>query len=104
MGVPPLSPRERRAALDKSVAVRRERAEVKHALKQAGVSLAEVLASDCEAVRTMRVHDLLVSLPGVGKIRALKILTELEISRTRRIQGLGVRQRTRLLARFTSAC
>jgi hypothetical protein len=50
--LPPLSPEQRRAALDKAVAAR---AEVKDALKHGRLSLCEVLASDCEAVRKMTV-------------------------------------------------
>lgn len=99
MPVPPLTPQQRRAASDKSAAVRRERAEVKDALKHARISLAEVLASESEVIRRMPVRTLLASLPGIGKVRAEKLLAELEISAFRRVQGLGARQRERLLAR-----
>ncbi|MER6076129.1 integration host factor, actinobacterial type [Streptomyces sp. NPDC001817] len=101
MALPPLTPEQRRAALDKAAAARTERAEVKEALKHGKMSLSEALASDSEAVRKMTVHALLASLPGIGKARAHKLLTELEISDRRRIQGLGFRQRERLLARFS---
>ncbi|MGW6257695.1 integration host factor, actinobacterial type [Streptomyces sp. NPDC055085] len=101
MALPPLGPEQRRAALDKASAARKERAEVKKALKHGKLSLGETLASDSEAVRKMTVHTLLASLPGIGKVRAQKLLTELEISDRRRIQGLGFRQRERLLERFS---
>jgi len=48
----------------------------------------------------MRVVELLESFAGVGKIRALAMLERLQISQTRRIQGLGVAQRQSLLKEF----
>jgi hypothetical protein len=100
MTVPALSPEQRRAALDKAAAVRRERAEVKEALKRGRLSLREVLATESQAVRKMPVRALLESLPDIGKVRADKLLAELEISESRRIRGLGVQQRDRLLERL----
>ncbi|MFF7250704.1 integration host factor, actinobacterial type [Embleya sp. NPDC008237] len=100
MAVPPLTPEERRAALAKAAAVRSERAEVREALKRGRLSLGEVLAADSDAVRRMPVRALLESLPGVGKARAARLLAELEISERRRVRGLGVQQRNRLLERF----
>ncbi|MGH3565272.1 MAG: integration host factor, actinobacterial type [Pseudonocardia sp.] len=98
--LPPLTLEQRRAALDKAAAARTERAEVKEALKQGKTSLREVLASDSEAIRKMPVHSLFASLPGIGKVRAQKLLTELGISDSRRVRGLGSQQRERLLDRF----
>ena len=43
---------------------------------------------------------LLESLPGVGKVKAQEIMTELEIAPTRRLRGLGDRQRKALLEKF----
>ncbi|MGW9033132.1 integration host factor, actinobacterial type [Streptomyces sp. NPDC055722] len=100
MALPPLSPEQRRAALDKAAAARKERAEVKEALKHGKLSLREVFASDSEAIRKMPVRALLEALPDIGKVRAQKILTELEISESRRVRGIGIQQRERLLERF----
>ncbi|NUK23498.1 integration host factor, actinobacterial type [Streptomyces lunaelactis] len=100
MALPPLSPEQRLAALDKAAAARRERAAVKDALKHGKSSLREVLGSDSAAIRKMPVRALLESLPDIGKVRAQKILTELEISESRRVRGLGIQQRERLLERF----
>lgn len=100
MALPPLSPEQRRAALDKAAAARRERAAVKDALKHGKASLREVLGSESEAIRKMPVRALLESLPDIGKVRASKLLAELEISESRRVRGLGIQQRERLLERF----
>lgn len=101
MALPPLSPEQRRAALEKAAAARKERAEVRDALKHGRLSLAEVLTSDSEAVRKMPVRTLIESLPDIGKVRAQKVLNELEISDSRRVRGLGIQQKERLLERFT---
>ncbi|WP_405775338.1 hypothetical protein [Streptomyces sp. NBC_01538] len=50
----------------------------------------------------MPVRALLESLPGIDKGRTHKILTELKISESRRVRGLGIQQRERLLERFTA--
>ncbi|MER6977859.1 integration host factor, actinobacterial type [Streptomyces carpinensis] len=102
MALPPLSPEQRRAALDKATAARKVRAEVRDALKHGRMSLADVLASDSEAIRKMPVRTLLESLPDIGKVRAQKLIAEIGISDSRRIQGLGIQQRVRLLERFAS--
>lgn len=98
--LPPLTPEQRRAALEKAAAARTERAKVKEGLKNGTLALREVLTSDSEAIRKMPALSLLASLPGIGKVRAQKFLDELEISGSRRVRGLGSQQRERLLERF----
>jgi ribosomal protein S13 len=39
-------------------------------------------------------------MPGVGKARAQRIMERLEISPTRRVRGLGAKQRTALEREF----
>lgn len=92
MSLPPkLTPEERRAALEKAKASRQRRAQVKSQVRLGELSIAEVLelAKSDEVVAKMRVLELLESKSGVGKIRATSILEKLNISPTRRIQGLG---------------
>jgi guanylate kinase len=103
MAIPPkLTAEQRRAALAKSTASRQVRAAIKARVKSGDLSLSAVLelAQNDEAVAKMRVAELLESFSGVGKVRALAILERLEISLTRRIQGLGVAQRQNLLREF----
>lgn len=52
-----------------------------------------MLNSDDPIASRMKVSTLIESLPGYGKAKAAKIMEELGISATRRVQGLGVRQR-----------
>ncbi|MFC8015441.1 integration host factor, actinobacterial type [Streptomyces cinereoruber] len=90
-------------ALKKAVAVRKERGEILAQLKDGKVSLKDVLVREDAVVRKVSVRRLLESLPGIGKVRAAQLLDELGISETRRVQGLGPRQKERLLELFTPA-
>ena len=102
MALPPLTPEQRAAALEKAAAARRARAELKARLKANGTSLADVLRSGDtdEAIGKMKVEALLEALPGVGKVRAQRIMERLEISPSRRVRGLGAKQREALTREF----
>jgi hypothetical protein len=103
---PTLTPEQRQAALEKAAAARRQRAEVKDKLKIGSLSLGELFeqADDRdgsgEMLAKLKVVSVLESLPGVGKVRARNIMSELEISESRRLRGLGANQRKALLERF----
>ncbi len=94
MALPPLTPEQRQAALDKAAAARRERAEVKNRLKHSGGSLAEVLDEGHrnEVIAKMKVLDLLQAMPGLGRVRARQLMDRIGIAETRRVRGLGVKQ------------
>lgn len=102
MVLPQLTPEQRAAALEKAGQARKARAELKERLKRGGTDLKQVLAdsSSDEVLGKMKVSALLESMPKVGKVKAQEIMTELEIAPTRRLRGLGDRQRKALLARF----
>ena len=101
MPLPPsLSPEQRQAALEKAAVARRARAELKERLKMGSTSLAEVLdqSERDEMVGKIKVLAVLESLPGLGKVKARRVLEDCEISETRRLQGLGSKQREKLFA------
>lgn len=102
MALPPkLSEEARAKALAKAAEARQMRAEVRASIKSGKLSFSEVLKrSDEPIVGRMRVITLLESLPGYGKAKATKLMTELDISESRRVQGLGDRQRALLLDRL----
>ena len=104
MQPPQLSPEDRARALAKAGAARKRRAEVKAQIKNGKYSLGQVfeLSKSDEAVAKMRVFELLESISGVGKVRARSVMERLNISPTRRIQGLGAKQLPALLAEFAS--
>lgn len=103
MALPPLTPEQRQAALDKAAAARRERAEIKNRLKNSGASLIDVLdeAHDNEVIAKMRVSDLLQSMPGLGKVKVSALMERLNISESRRVRGLGAKQVAALVAQFS---
>jgi hypothetical protein len=102
VALPSLTPEQRSAALEKAAAARRARADLKVRLKSSGTRLDEVLADgDSDAViGKMRVVAVLEAMPGVGKVRAQRIMERLEISPSRRVRGLGVKQRQALVREF----
>lgn len=103
MPLPPsLSPDQRQAALDKAAAARRLRAELKEKLKMGSLTLKELLdqSANDDVVAKMKVVSVLESLPGLGKVKARRLMEEIGISETRKVQGLGQQQRRRLLEKL----
>lgn len=104
MALPSLTPEQRTAALAKAAEARRARAEIKGKLKSSGTSLSEVLTSgeSDEVIGKMKVSAVLEAMPGVGKVRAARIMDKLGISPTRRVRGLGAKQRAALKREFSA--
>ena len=101
MALPNLSDADRQAALKKAAEARQKRAELRSAIKNGRTSFADVMKkADDPIVARMKVSTLLESLPGYGKAKAAKIMSDLEISESRRVQGLGARQREMLMKRL----
>lgn len=105
MPLPPqLTDAQRKAALEKAAKARKERAEIKSKLKMGNLSLQELLdnAPGNDIIGKMKVLAVLEALPGVGKVRARRLLEELDISESRRIRGLGAKQAKGLLEKFNA--
>jgi guanylate kinase len=103
MGLPPqLTPEQRQHALLKAAASRKRRAEVKEKMKNGELSIDNILeiSKSEDAVAKIRVKELLESLSGVGKVRAQSLMERLNISPSRRIQGLGRLQVKQLREEF----
>lgn len=103
MPLPPkLSPEQRQAALEKAAVARRDRAAIKERLKVGSLTLPELLdqASNNEIISKMKVLSVLESLPGVGKVTARRMMADIGIAESRRVQGLGANQRRDLLERL----
>jgi guanylate kinase len=106
MGTPPqLTPEQRQEALLKAASSRKRRSEIKLKLRNGEFSVDSILeiAKTEDAVAKMRVKELLESLSGVGKVRAHSLMERLNISPTRRIQGLGRLQIKELRKEFMKA-
>jgi DNA uptake protein ComE-like DNA-binding protein len=103
MATPPqLSPEQRAAALAKAAEARAARAELKARLKMGSLSLSDALASTDSTVGKLKVVSLLESLPGVGKVKARRIMEDIGIADNRRVQGLGAQQKQALLEQLAN--
>jgi hypothetical protein len=102
MAVPEITPEQRQAALEKAAATRRLRAELKELLKTGSLTLPKLLerADADDMIAGMKVYSLVASVPGVGKVKAGRIMEEIGIAENRRIRGLNDRQRQALLERL----
>ena len=101
MPLPTLTEEQRKAALEKAAEARRARAEVKQKLKNGSLNLAQILSQpEDNTIGKMKVSAVLEAMPGVGKVRAKKIMEKLDVSTSRRIRGLGEKQKQALLGEF----
>ncbi len=91
---------DRVAAAQAAVAARRARAAVKKAVAERARTALDVAETawrgEGGAEATLRVKELLTSIPGLGPVRAAAVMERLEIADAKRVGGLGVRQRVRL--------
>jgi guanylate kinase len=92
---------DRVAAARAAVAARRARAAVKAAVatgERTPLDVARTAWEDesASAERTLRVRDLLTSIAGIGPARADAVMESLRIAPSKRLGGLGARQRVAL--------
>ena len=66
------------------------------------MTLAEALESDDVNVGKLKVVSMLESLPGVGKVKARRVMEDVGIADNRRVQGLGRQQKQKLLEILSS--
>jgi hypothetical protein len=102
VGLPELTSEDRAAAAAAALEARRRRAEIKDKLAAGELTIGEVLAlSDGDkSLAKMRVVDMLEAIPRIGPVRAQAIMEQLEIASSRRLRGLGERQRRGLVELF----
>jgi hypothetical protein len=103
MAPPELTSEQRAAALAKAAEARKVRAELKQLLKTGSITLPDLLerAEQEPIVAGMKVFAVLSSLPGTGKVKAKRLMEDHAIADSRRIRGLGQRQRAALLKEFS---
>lgn len=102
MPLSPLTEQARSDARQKALQARTRRQEIKRALTNRELTVRQVLdmVNSDAALAKMPVGQMLRALPGIGTVRARKIITELEIAPTRRLGGLGVHQRRKMVEYF----
>ena len=71
---------------------------MKRLIKSGELSLPELfeLADREECVAQMRAYDLISALPAIGEVKAERIMAKVQIAKTRRVRGLGPKQRAEL--------
>jgi hypothetical protein len=96
--VPERTHKQRLAALDKGNRIRSVRAQFKKDVKAGKRSVrAILLAEECpEDFATMRVVEMILPLPKVGRVKVRKMLNEARISPSKTLGGMTPRQRTEL--------
>lgn len=97
MALPPLTPEQRQAALVKATEVRQARAALLAQLKTGDVTLADLLKRDDETVKRIKVSQALRALSGIGPTKAAALMERAGVDDRRRIGGLGVQQRRKLV-------
>jgi hypothetical protein len=99
MSVPVRTEEQRAHALAAALAARQERARLRTALKARELTATDVIegAPDNPLWSGVRVSWLLECVPGIGSVRAERIMASLQIAPSRRVQGLGDRQRAALV-------
>ncbi|MGH2897906.1 MAG: integration host factor, actinobacterial type [Solirubrobacteraceae bacterium] len=104
---PPRSLGQRLDALDRANDVRTRRARLKKDLKAGRVQIVALLADPPQCIETMKVFDLLLAVPKVGRVRVDRMLMQCRISQSKVVGrpgecggGVSDRQRAELLARL----
>lgn len=103
MAVPELTGEQRRENLEKAARIRAKRAELRRFIKAGATSIEQVftLADDgAPEAANMRVTQLVSAMPGYGFAKTRDLMASLGIATSRRVKGLGARQRAALLDVF----
>jgi hypothetical protein len=98
MALPVITPEQRRELLEKARAARVERTQALAPVKDGRVTLAAVLADEDSPLQKAKVRQVLLAVPGIGRVRAEKIMRDIGITDNRRVGGLSPRQRRELAA------
>lgn len=97
LGAPTRSLEQRRKALARANHVRIWRAEKKRELKAGRVHVTALLRECPGELHSMKVFDLLLAVPKVGRVRVNKMLMRHRIAPSKSVGGLSDRQRRELL-------
>ncbi|MEU0520535.1 integration host factor, actinobacterial type [Streptosporangium sp. NPDC006007] len=97
MALPKLTPEQRQAALAKAAETRTARAKLLAEVKAGSVSFEQLLGRDDEIARRIKVAQALRALPGVGSVKAAQLMARADVDEARRLGGLGVQQRRKLI-------
>jgi hypothetical protein len=94
---PVRSMRQRMDALDRANEIRSYRAQLKRDLKAGRANVIDILTNSNPMIDTMKIFDLMLAVPKMGRTKVNKMLISCRISPSKTIAGLSDRQRDELL-------
>lgn len=97
MALPQMTPEQRAAALEKARIVREKRSAAMKQLAEGKITPKKFMENSDPVYAKVKVVSFLKKLPGVGAAKAAKALDECKIPDTRRLGGLGSKQKAALL-------
>ena len=89
---------QRMDALQRGNDIRTKRATLKRDLKYGRVSVHDTLLEPPEYIYSMKIFDLILSVPKYGRVKVNKVLQLCRISPSKTIGGLSPRQRTEVVS------
>lgn len=89
---------QRLEALQNANRIRSARSQLKRDVKAGRFKVAELVAAPPEFTDTMKIFDLLLAVPKVGRVKANKWLSRARVSPSKTLGGLSERQRLELVA------
>lgn len=96
--VPARSLQQRMSALGRANEIRTYRANLKRELKAGRVSIVKLMSDPPEELETMKIFDLLLSVPKMGRVKANKVISQCRISPSKTLGGMSSRQRDELIS------
>lgn len=91
--IPERSLQQRMDALQNANRIRTFRSDLKLEIKAGRKEVADVLLNPPLEVATMKVFDLLLSAPKMGRVKVNRLITHCRISPSKTVEGLSERQR-----------
>lgn len=95
--VPDRTLTQRLGALQRANEIRSRRAVLKTDLKEGREQVIDLLADSPEWLKTMKVFDVLLAVPQIGRVKANKILQTCRMSPTKTVGGMSQRQHRELI-------
>lgn len=97
VSVPDRSLTQRMDALERANEVRTKRAQLKRNLKSGRITFHSIILNPPPFVETMKLIDLILEIPKIGRVKANKVLATCRISPSKTIGGLSDRQREEIV-------
>lgn len=95
---PERSLKQRMDALEHANEIRSYRANLKRDIKAGRVSIVSLLVEPPEEIETMKIFDLMLVVPKMGRVKVNKMLMQCRISPSKTIGGMSERQRDEVVS------